>query len=1248
MPVDTSWMDALPAAQPTSGMLASGMAAAQKETPDGIPTMTVKPASGGKPADTGWMDGLPEAMPTTGMLLAQGKQAGGASPGKGVLANAAAGANKSIFGALGAPVDLATGAINLVPRGINAATGSQIPTIQNPVGGSQWLGQQFGKISTDPNTVEPTNEAERIAQGVGGAVAQVPMMALGGAAAGATGIGGVPGSVANALRSSGGSSIPSAALTAGAAGAGGGVGQAAEDAVPDAAKPYANLAGNLAGAGGVVAAARGAQAAGGLIARKAGEMGIGSKQDFNGVRATAAQANKTGNTIAEQVGPAGRQNIERATDAEQQAQAVQRVLDDPATSPAERTTAQQQLNDLQGRRVSIVPGSNPTTAQVAQTAGAAGLEKQARLTHGPQFEEAAKQQNNARVGAIQGLEPTGANPASPGELFAQHLNTLDQTGQAQIGQASGARDTLVQASGGTAPTADYGGQMREMLQNAAEPVHAAASRAFRAVDPDGSWTIQAAPLKDVASKLALDVSPTANSDAQTAALLARGMSQPRVIPFSSLSQMRADANDAIARLMRTGTAPSEVRRLTLFKQGIDQTISKAVDDRAQVDPSLIDRIIGQVDAHQQGAVPGDGNVAPGSSGTGVSAGVSGNLGGAGAGPGRSGSAGSNGPLAVPAANGRGPARPQSLVDWIIARGGIRDDTGDLKAIGADTIHHQQGGRLINPRGMSLNHAIEGLTAEGFMSPDTGRGPNMRGDNDLVNLIGEHVSGRPTYRAGDMAQAEEHRLGGAGAANAEALYDARDRVNTFADQGNIPLSATERDHAAQLVAMGAHPEEALRQATAATEERALGQNAQRGAFSGRLGVPAGAQQGEMGVEGHGPPLIPNVGAEEAGRYQNAVSKWRDYKQQFGQGGVGDVLKKGDQGFKVAEGNVPSKIFTGGPTEPAQVQHFIEAVGGADNAAELGRNVLANDLRTKGIIKPDGTVDANRLSMWNRNRQATLSQFPGLPEHFASVEAAQRTVNDLTAAHKAAIDEFNKSAAAHWIRDDPLKAVGKAFASGNPAETFQRLAAAVHGAPAAEAGMKRAVVDYITQRFRSATPSSDGIDFLQPGGFRKWVDTNKAPLRILFGGQGMRDLQMVAADMRRAAEGPKAIAGSQTTPLIANAKRLGHAVSGHGGQGTLLTMMTILGEHLGEHLGGHGVIAAGASLGSGLVFNALRQSGIHTMEQLTAEAMLHPQLARELMARVDAKEAASEAAQHRIATALQGALLADMASTGEKRQ
>ena len=1032
-------------AQAAKGSLPSPNASQMPGVRGSIPTMRVSPEAQDSPQSFDVEGLLKQAM--KGELKApSASQAGPQSAG--LAANFAAGANKQIFGALGAPVDLATGALNLIPRGINAVAGTQIPTIQNPVGGSEWLGQQFGRISIDPNTVQPTGEAERIAQGIGGGVASVPTLALGGAAAAAGGMSGVPGSVANAIRSSGGATVPSAALTVGAAGVGAGAGQAASDAVPDWAKPYADIAGNLAGAGAVTGAARGLQAGSNLVVRKAGEAGVGFRKDVGGQQATTSQALAAGNKLNASIGPEGKQVVERTLDTEKEAQGLEKQLADPSLTPDERAQAQQQLGEIQGRRVNIVPNANPTTAQIAQTPGATDLENALRVQNGPAFSERAQQQNNARVAAIQGLEPNQGEPASVGHFFTQHLRQLDEAGQQKIAAHTGQVQAQTEAIGGQAPTAQYGGQMREALQAAEAPEHAAASAAFRAVDPDGTWAIPSDPLKATAKQLASEVSPTAQTDGQTNALMARASTLPPVIKFSDLSQMRADANDGLKRLMRTGTAPSEVRRLTLLKQGIDQTIEQSINDRAAVDPAIQDRV---------------------------------------------------------------------------------------------------------------NAALVGA---------------------------------PDNSAGEVGFA------GTGGARANQASAGGSQGNRLAGNGRIDLA-------------GANP--------------------------GRVGGAAAPAAGPGALEA-------NVGAEEAGKYYSAVQQWRDLKQKFGQGGVGAVLKENDQGFRIPEGQVPAKIFTAGPTEPAEVERFITAVGGADKAAEIGRNVLANDLRNKGIVRPDGTVDAAKLGVWQRNRAPTLAQFPGLAEQFANIEAAQRTLNEVTAAHKAAIDEFNHSAAAHFLHADPVVAVRRALASPNPTETFTQLAQAVRGNRAAEDGLKRAVVDYIVAQHSSAVPSTGGVDMLKAAGFRSWIAKNKGPMRALFGGQGMQNLEMVAADLRRQAQGPVAAAGSQTAPHHARAARLAVGAVTHG---VPLTVLTLLGERLGEHMGEHGMIGAVAVPAIGMAIHAMQQAGVHTINDLVREAMLHPELARVLMEKAQASKTISAMTQRRIATALQGAIMADMAA-GEHRQ
>ena len=81
------------------------------------------------------------------------------------------GLNEGIASTLGAPVDIATAGLNLIPQGINAIANTNFPTIQNPTLGSEqirgWMrdgGITFGE------TQDPTKQfARRVGQSVGAA-----------------------------------------------------------------------------------------------------------------------------------------------------------------------------------------------------------------------------------------------------------------------------------------------------------------------------------------------------------------------------------------------------------------------------------------------------------------------------------------------------------------------------------------------------------------------------------------------------------------------------------------------------------------------------------------------------------------------------------------------------------------------------------------------------------------------------------------------------------------------------------------------------------------------------------------------------------------------------------------------------------------------------------------------------------------------------------------------------------------------
>jgi hypothetical protein len=198
---------------------------------------------------------------------------GGQFDGKltGAAANFGAGASDAIAGALGAPVDAATWALNQGHRLMTSRSVAEYndpnraPWIQNPLGGSESIKSGMGLVGADPRDVVPADSLDAIARGAGAGVAGT-VLPMGAARAVA---GGVPAlslrgyaptsnvgkAVLGGLSQPG---LPTAAAIGAGAGAGGTV---AENLVPDPYKPLANLGGQLVAGGltgGAIAAGRSA------------------------------------------------------------------------------------------------------------------------------------------------------------------------------------------------------------------------------------------------------------------------------------------------------------------------------------------------------------------------------------------------------------------------------------------------------------------------------------------------------------------------------------------------------------------------------------------------------------------------------------------------------------------------------------------------------------------------------------------------------------------------------------------------------------------------------------------------------------------------------------------------------------------------------------------------------------------------------------------------------------------------------
>lgn len=79
------------------------------------------------------------------------------------------GVNEGLANLAGAPVDLVTGAVNLIPRGLNAIANTDIPLIENPVAGSQWWQNRLQDIgSIGGESSDPTKQfIRRVGESVG-------------------------------------------------------------------------------------------------------------------------------------------------------------------------------------------------------------------------------------------------------------------------------------------------------------------------------------------------------------------------------------------------------------------------------------------------------------------------------------------------------------------------------------------------------------------------------------------------------------------------------------------------------------------------------------------------------------------------------------------------------------------------------------------------------------------------------------------------------------------------------------------------------------------------------------------------------------------------------------------------------------------------------------------------------------------------------------------------------------------------
>lgn len=380
-------------------------------------------------------------------------------------------------------------------------------------------------------------------------------------------------------------------------------------------------------------------------------------------------------------------------------------------------------------------------------------------------------------------------------------------------------------------------------------------------------------------------------------------------------------------------------------------------------------------------------------------------------------------------------------------------------------------------------------------------------------------------------------------------------------------------------------------------------------------PAGGSADSEGSAGIPPRPI---NEEDAARLAEATAATKARAGTFNQGPVKQVLAKAGMQdvYKLPEAKVPEKFFHAGPTSASDIQSLRQTIG--DNAAlPILQDYAASSLR-RAAERPDGTLDPRKVSAWQQRYAGPLRAFPDLNARFSTAADASNAIADSAASRREAIADRNASALGKVMNaqsgDDVTKTIGMILGGKNAEQGMQQLASAASHSPEATQGLRQAVADHIANRFISNTEAgTSGTGLLKSDAFQSFVRQNRNALSAVFSPQEMGTLDAIAADLKRAnrsVTAAKLPGGSNTAQDL-------HGIVANNPNSSV--MDRALSEATAAGAGAMVGHAAGAGLGwmGAKVLNSFRAAGYKKVDDLISDAMLNPELARDLLRRAPAR-------------------------------
>lgn len=295
-------------------------------------------------------------------------------------------------------------------------------------------------------------------------------------------------------------------------------------------------------------------------------------------------------------------------------------------------------------------------------------------------------------------------------------------------------------------------------------------------------------------------------------------------------------------------------------------------------------------------------------------------------------------------------------------------------------------------------------------------------------------------------------------------------------------------------------------------------------------------------------------------QRADALYRnDFAPTYREGYVNpDFFKAVDRGESLPPETTAGKYLVGGPASRAAAEDLSRVIARAPDpaaATAAATDYVLSDAVRAGIIQ-NGKISENRLARFMAAREGMFSQIPEIKARFDQLLAGTRSGNaqmqQLTADLQKASDnlkltesQINGGVLKMIAGADPRVAVDSVFSSRNPAARMKEATAAFAHDPAASAGWKAAVSDWMVDKVTMAGKASvsAGEDAMSLAALRRTFHQNEAALAEVFSPEEMQILRQAQTRLEvLSRKGMQASSGSATAETAGGMRGVLTALAG----------------------------------------------------------------------------------------------------------